>query len=145
MDDLTITLETSPDSKDVETLSKGLSRHSESRNFPYDQQPLAIFIRNQNGEIIGGLSGSTIWGWLHISLFWISEELRGKGYGKKLIGLAEAEALARGCRKAHLDTFSFQALGFYQKLGYEIFGELEDFPENAKRFYLKKDLSVPTG
>jgi ribosomal protein S18 acetylase RimI-like enzyme len=141
MADFTITLETSPDSADVEMLSKGLSEHSESKNFPYDHQPLAIFIRNQNSEIIGGLSGATAWGWLHISLFWLSEELRGKGYGKRLIGLAEAEALARGCKKAHLDTFSFQALGFYQKLGYEIFGELEDFPEKAKRFYLKKILA----
>jgi ribosomal protein S18 acetylase RimI-like enzyme len=141
MDDLTITPEISPDSTDVAILSKGLSKHSESKNFPYDQQPLAIFIRNQHGEIIGGLSGATAWGWLHISLFWLSEELRGKGYGKKLIGLAETEALERGCKKAHLDTFSFQALGFYQKLGYEIFGELDDYPENAKRFYLKKTLA----
>jgi ribosomal protein S18 acetylase RimI-like enzyme len=140
MPDLTITLETSPDSADVEMLSKGLGEHAESKNFHYDHQPLAFFIRNQNGEIIGGLSGATAWGWLHISLFWLSKELRGNGYGKKLIGLAETEALARGCKKVHLDTFSFQALGFYQKLGYEIFGELEDFPENAKRFYLKKTL-----
>jgi ribosomal protein S18 acetylase RimI-like enzyme len=140
MSDLTITLESSPHSRDVERLSDGLIEDSQSKGFPYDHQPLAIFIRNQNGEIIGGLSGATAWGWLHISLFWLSAELRGRGYGRQLIGLAETEALARGCKKAHLVTFSFQALGFYQKLGYELFAELEDFPENARRFYLKKTL-----
>jgi ribosomal protein S18 acetylase RimI-like enzyme len=140
MDELTITLESSPEDADIDILSAGLSAHSLSKAFPYDQQRLAIFIRNPQGEIVGGLSGATAWGWLHISLFWLAEELRGSGYGKALIGMAETEALARGCKHAHLDTFSFQALGFYQNLGYEVFAELEDYPENASRFYLKKTL-----
>jgi ribosomal protein S18 acetylase RimI-like enzyme len=140
MDELTITLESSPAGTDIEVLSAGLSEHSLSKAFPYDHQGLAIFIRNPRGEIVGGLAGATVWGWLHISLFWLAEELRGKGFGKELIGMAETEALARGCKHAHLDTFSFQALGFYQKLGYEVFAELEDYPQNARRFYLKKAL-----
>lgn len=140
MDQLTITLESSPESADIALLSAGLSAHSLSKAFPYDHQSLAFFIRNPQGEIVGGLSGATAWGWLHISLFWLAEELRGRGYGKELIAMAETEALARGCKHAHLDTFSFQALGFYQKLGYEVFAELEDYPETARRFYLKKSL-----
>jgi ribosomal protein S18 acetylase RimI-like enzyme len=140
LDDLTITLEASPEAADVAVLSEGLSQHSLSQAFPYHHQPLAIFIRNPQGEIVGGLSGAMVWGWLHISLFWLAAELRGKGLGRRLIEMAEAEALARGCRYAHLDTFSFQALGFYQKLGYEVFAELEDYPENARRYYLKKPL-----
>jgi GNAT superfamily N-acetyltransferase len=140
MNDLQITIEDSPKGSDVELISEGLSAHSLENNFPYDPKPLAIFIRNPQGQILGGLSGSTAWGWLHISLFWISEALRGKGYGKTLMEMAEQEALKRGCKKAHLDTFSFQALPFYQQIGYEIFGELANYPEGAKRFYLHKNL-----
>jgi GNAT superfamily N-acetyltransferase len=144
MTDIRITLEDSPAGSDIEVISNGLSEHSRSRDYPYDHKPLALFIRNQTGQILGGLSGATAWGWLHISLFWISQELRGKGYGKRLLALAEKEALARGCKRAHLDTFSFQALDFYQKSGYEVFAQLDDFPENANRFFLKKSLHPAT-
>lgn len=144
MADFTITLEPSPASADVEVIAKRLSEHANGKDYPYDHKPLAIFIRNQEGQIVGGLSGATVWGWLHISLFWISEELRGKGYGKTLMQLAEKEAVGRGCHQAHLDTFSFQALDFYLKSGYEIFAELDDFPEPAKRFFLKKSLDSAT-
>lgn len=140
MAELTITLESAPEPADVNLLSDGLSEHSQSKDFPYDRQALAIFLRDPQNRIVGGLAGATVWGWLHISLFWLSEELRGKGYGRRLIEMAETEALARGCRHAHLDTFSFQALEFYRKVGYEVFAELEDYPENARRFYLKKRL-----
>jgi GNAT superfamily N-acetyltransferase len=144
MTDFTITLEHSPASSDIEAIANGLSEHAESRDYPYDHKPLALFIRNQTGQILGGLSGATTWGWLHISLFWISQELRGKGYGKSLVAMAEKEALARGCKNAHLDTYSFQALEFYQKSGYEVFATLHDFPENASRFFLKKSLDSST-
>lgn len=142
MTDFQITIEASPDAADTEILSNGLSEHSYSKNFPYDHAPLAIFVRNTDQQIVGGLFGATAWGWLHVSRLWIREELRGKGYGKQLLEMAEREALARGCHHAHLDTFSFQALDFYRKLGYEVFGELPNYPEGAKRYYLKKTLTA---
>jgi GNAT superfamily N-acetyltransferase len=71
---------------------------------------------------------------------WIEESLRGQGYGKKLIAAAEREAIARRCHNALLDTFSFQALEFYQRCGYEVFGTLEHFPTPHKRFYMRKSL-----
>lgn len=37
-----------------------------------------------------------------------------------------------------LDTFSFQALDFYKKLGYEIFKELEYLPNRFAQYYLIK-------
>jgi hypothetical protein len=56
---------------------------------------------------------------------------------------AEAEAIRRGCRGAWLDTFSFQARGFYERPGYSIFGTIENFPPGHRRFFLKKDFASP--
>ena len=107
-----------------------------------DLQSLSIFLRNPNGNVIGGLLGETFWGWLYVEFMWIEESLRGQDYGKKLLATAEREAIARCCTHALLDTFSFQAFEFYQRCGYEVFGTLEDFPPPHKRFYMKKSLKV---
>jgi GNAT superfamily N-acetyltransferase len=88
---------------------------------------------------MAGLAGETYSGWLFIRYLWVSDLLRGKGIGRKLMADAEARALERGCRSAWVDTFSFQAPGFYPKLGYEVFGEL-DYPPRHKRFFLRKRL-----
>ena len=80
-------------------------------------------------------------GWLFIRYLWVSEALRGKGIGRKLMADAEARALERGCHSAWVDTFSFQAPGFYPKLGYTVFGEL-DYPPGHKRIFLQKRLGA---
>jgi ribosomal protein S18 acetylase RimI-like enzyme len=62
------------------------------------------------------------------------------GAGRRLMMEAEAEALRRGCCAAELDTFSFQARGFYERLGYSVFGALEDYAPGQSRFYMRKRL-----
>jgi GNAT superfamily N-acetyltransferase len=88
----------------------------------------------------GGLIGETYWNWLHIELLWLEEGLRGRGYGQRLVIMAEDEARRRGMKHAYLNTFSFQAPDFYERLGYQRFGTLEDFPPGHKRHYYRKDL-----
>lgn len=108
---------------------------------PADQHvPLNLYLRDEQGEIAGGLLGGTYWGWLVIEIFWIREDLRGQKYGSQLLQQAEAEAVRRGCKHAHLDTMSFQAPDFYRKHGYEVWGVLEDLPAGCQRIFLKKDL-----
>lgn len=70
----------------------------------------------------------------------MSEQLRGTGYGTQLIFSIEAEALRNGCKNVYLNSFSFQGVGFYKKLGYRVFGELEDFPEGHSVCCLRKSL-----
>jgi ribosomal protein S18 acetylase RimI-like enzyme len=91
-------------------------------------------------EVVGGVIGATHWGWLHIDLMWVKDELRGRGYGHRLLMAAEDEARQRGARDVYLDTFSFQAPGFYERYGYRVFGELEDFPPGHQRYFLTKRL-----
>jgi ribosomal protein S18 acetylase RimI-like enzyme len=86
------------------------------------------------------LWGATAWQWLFIRLLWLPETLRGTGLGRDLMQRAEAEASARGCGNVWLDTYSFQARGFYEKLGYTVFGTLEGYPPGHRRYFLQKRL-----
>lgn len=101
---------------------------------------LCFVLRGPDEEIVGGVIGATYWDWLYINLMWVKEELRGCGYGSQLLKLAEEKGFQRGARHAHLDTFSFQAPGFYEKHGYRVFGELADFPAGHRRFFMVKEL-----
>jgi GNAT superfamily N-acetyltransferase len=108
-----------------------------------DYQPLAIALRAPSGEIVGGVHGATMWQWLMIDGLWVAAELRGRGLGRRLVHAAEAAAVGRGCRGAWLGTFDFQARGFYERLGYAIFGELPGFPPGHTHFELRKEFTVP--
>lgn len=101
---------------------------------------LKIFLRDEQREIRGALLGAFYFGWFYVSVLWIDERHRGGGWGEALLRAAEAEAAARGSRGVWLDTFSFQAPGFYRKLGYEEFARLENFPEGHARLSFLKHL-----
>lgn len=109
----------------------------------YDGQNLAIkLVSAETQEVVGGLLGSTSYGYLHIDAVFVPVALRGTGIGRELVLVAEAEALGRGCIGAWLDTFSFQAPGFYEKLGYSLFAVLHDNPPGHTRHFFKKSLTT---
>jgi GNAT superfamily N-acetyltransferase len=108
---------------------------------PETYRPLAILLSPpESDEIVGGLYGVTAFSYLHVDLLFVPESMRGTGIGRKLMMQAEAEAVRRGCHAVSLDTFSFQARGFYERLGYSVFGTLDDCPLGHRRFYLTKRL-----
>ena len=98
-------------------------------------------IENENGEIIAGIL-SKMYGWncLYIDTLWIKEEYRKEKLGSRLLKEVEEIAKEKGCHLIHLDTFDFQAKDFYIKYGYEIFGVLDDCPEEHSRYYMKKSI-----
>ena len=107
-------------------------------------QPLDIFIRDADGAIAGGLAADTYWGWLAVEDLWIAPALRRHGFGRALLLAAEAEAIGRGCLRALLTTYSFQARGFYEKLGYRVVGQLDDYPPGQSYFWMRKDFARHT-
>jgi len=141
--DYTVTVEEIPDPGDVQFVRAQLTAFNRAQAADDQLQPLLILIRGAGGKIVAGLVGGTYWGWLYTEVLWVEEGLRGKGYGRSLLAAAEAEAVRRGCRYAHLDTMDFQALPFYQEQGYSIFAELEDIPAGTghRRYSLKKRLA----
>jgi len=128
---------------DLATVERGLTDHAlQSGIEPRNHTPLVIMLRHTNGATVGGLIGDTVWGWLQIKQLWIAQEFRRRGLGRELLLLAEGEAAKRGCHHAMLDTFDFQALSLYERLGYEVFGRLDDFPRGHSRFFLAKKLAA---
>ncbi|MBN3779733.1 GNAT family N-acetyltransferase [Burkholderia sp. Ac-20345] len=118
-----------------------LVRFNESQAGPNDFRALAVVVTDGDGAVVGGLWGSTAYGWLHVDLLVVPEAARGQGAGTRIMDLAEAEAVARGCHGAWLDTFDFQARPFYEKRGYVCFGELPDYPAGHTRIFLTKKLA----
>lgn len=95
----------------------------------------------KNGdEIIGGILSEVYWNILNIDVLWVKEEYRNKGYGTALLADVENAAKRMNCKISHLDTFDFQAKDLYEKLGYQVFGVLEDCPEGHSRYYMSKKL-----
>ncbi len=103
------------------------------------RQALTLTLR-RDGDFIGGLVGQTFMGWLSVDGLWVAAEHRGLGHATKLMTQAEDEARRRGATNSVLDTFSFQAPGFYRKLGYRDFARLDGFPAGHCRHYLTKSL-----
>jgi ribosomal protein S18 acetylase RimI-like enzyme len=99
---------------------------------------LAVVVRAPDQTIIGGVAGEMFWDWLHIETLWVHVDFRGRDLGTTLMRLAEDAARAQGITKVHLETISFQALDFYLKCGYQVFGTLEGKPPGNTWYYLKK-------
>lgn len=138
-----IELTASPSPEDSQVVRAGLEAYNNTMGVPSDWVPLAIFVRDPQGEIMGGLTGGTYWNWLYVAILWLNKEARRQGLGSQLLARAELEASHRGCRHSFLDTTSFQALPFYLKQGYQLYAQLDDFPPGQSRHFLKKEL-VPT-
>lgn len=128
------------DQPEWEIIGQGISAYNTQQAGDDQGQSLCFVLKSTNQEIVGGLIGATYWNWLYVDLMWLREEFRGQGYGHQLLTLAEAEARQRGAKHAYLDTFSFQAPEFYKQHGYEVFGELQDFPPGHQRYFLTKEL-----
>ena len=106
---------------------------------------LSIAIRDPDSSVpVGGLLGRTAGGWLGIELLFVPEALRGMGLATKLVAMAEEEAARRGCHSAWIDTLNPKACDLYRRLGYEIFGELKDYPVGGSRVFLQKKLGAVT-
>ena len=137
-----VTLEEDYDVEDVKVVLEGLRSFNQRHAGPSNRSRLAVFLRDPGGRVVGGLIGETAWRWLYVDAFWIDEAVRGKGYGREMLRTAEERARLRGCTHAYLDTFDFQALPFYRKEGYEVYGTLEGFPPGHRRYYLSKALTA---
>jgi GNAT superfamily N-acetyltransferase len=126
-------------------IAQGLAKSNRAHVGEPDMRSLVALADNgTDGLLIGGLWGRTSWEWLYIELLHVSEGSRGCGWGAKLLRAAEAEAIVRRCHSAWVDTYSFQARGFYERQGYAVFGVLDDYPTGHRRFFLRKLLTAVT-
>lgn len=120
---------------------KGLAAYNRSKIGEQRWKRLAVSIRDDDGEIVGGVCGE-IWGnVLFVALVWLDEAHRGCDHMSRAMDVLEAEATALGANLAYVDTLSFQARPFYEKRGYKLFGQIDGYFGGERRFWLTKPLA----
>ena len=105
-------------------------------------RPVQAYAIEEAGRLIGGCAGSTVdvWHWLTVDTMWVEPSRRGQGIGRELLAEVESQARERGCRWARLNTWEFQAPGFYERLGYVVYGREIDYPPGHINHLMRKDL-----
>jgi GNAT superfamily N-acetyltransferase len=135
-----VLITTEPTQEQATEIWKGLRDFNRSRAGDIGYTPLLLELRDDTGNLSGGLIAKIYYGWLFVEVLWVAENARGTGLGARLLREAEEQARARGCRHAWLDSFSFQAPGFYLRQGYVQFGELAEYPPGHTRQFFTKAL-----
>jgi uncharacterized protein (DUF924 family)/GNAT superfamily N-acetyltransferase len=123
-------------------VTESLASHNIAATGLASWYPVGFFLKSAHGEWLGGLLGNIWGGWLHVTHLWVASPARGHGNGTRLLQAAESYAIKRGCVAAALETQSFEARPFYEKLGYQVFATLEDCPPGHSKFFLRKELAA---
>ncbi|WNS44103.1 GNAT family N-acetyltransferase [Paenibacillus sp. MMS20-IR301] len=135
-----IELEHGQNAQQISRLLEEHSRRMDSSIPPYNREVISL-AAYEEGTYIGGITGDMVWNILSVHLLAVDPAYRGGGLGRTLLAELEARARQHGCKVSELTTMSWQAPHFYQKLGYEIFGEIKDCPnEGQSKYYLQKSL-----
>ena len=129
-------------SEDVATVNawprQALHAFNEIHLGPYTNTPIGVLAK-MGDQVIGGIYGGVLLGWLAVEQVFLDEQYRGQGLGRQMMNAIEAEAKRLGARRAFVDTASFQAEGFYAKCGYQVWGRFTDFAPGVDRIYMRKD------
>ncbi|MEK9524099.1 GNAT family N-acetyltransferase [Streptomyces venezuelae] len=127
-------------------LAKALEQGLDAFNFaatdttPEDQGELSVKAVDEDGALVGGLTGWTWSGLFGIDMLWVREESRKDGWGSRLLRAAEDEARRRGCDRATVSSFTFQAPDFYRRHGYVETGRVLGIPGGAEDVHFYKSL-----
>ena len=128
------------DSQKSQIIGDLIRSYNLSKREVAESEPLNLYVEDEHGEIMAGLVAETFGNWLEIEYLFVKDDLRGQGIGSQLLQRAESEAKKRNCRFAFVNTYQFQAPGFYQKQGYKEVFTLKDYPYTGQRQYYQKDL-----
>ena len=128
------------DSTKREELRNLLRTYNHSKREPSESQALDIYLEDEEGNLIAGLTGETFGNWLEIEYLYVQEDFRGQGIGSNILNRAEKEARERKCKYSFVNTYQFQAPDFYKKHGYEEVFALKEYPYTGERYYYTKEL-----
>lgn len=131
-----------PSEQDFEVLKAGLGAYNEGFTGPLYREKVSCFVKGEGDVTLGGIIGEIKWGWLYVEGLWLADDIRTKGLGSKLLNKLEAYARSKGVSNFRLETTSFQALAFYKKQGYDLFGQLPDMPPGFMSYFLKKQIEI---
>ncbi len=135
-----IEVDENPDLALRDSILKPLRAFNASQVGPISAERIAVLLRDpKSGEVVGGLWAHSVADWMFVDLLFVPEAWRSRGIGRSMMARAEEAARKRNCVGVWLHTGTFQAPGFYEKLGYSRFGEIADYPRgHATYFYCKR-------
>jgi GNAT superfamily N-acetyltransferase len=137
---MSLKLDDHPSADDLRQILDGVRAYNQAAIGNERPRAVACFLRDDEGRIMGGAQAD-LWGRsMHLAAMWVAEAQRGKGYGSALLRGVEDYSASHGCRLAYLETTNFQARPFYERLGYQVFGELVGIDDDCTLFFLRKDL-----
>lgn len=134
-----ITVSDTPEPEAERIIGDGLRDFNDGIVGYGDRRPLIVVVSDPaTGAILGGIQGRTSLGSLFVDHVFLPETMRGRDLGTRMMRAAEDEARHRGCKAGVLSTISFQAPGFYQRLGWRVFGEIPCDPPGSSRLFFTK-------
>lgn len=137
-----IKFENNPHADDIQILNDGIIKEHKIKMAMKPLDFFAYFIRDEQDQVVGGCAGDNMYGGLFIGQLWIKEPLRGKGYGTQLMALAEDLARKSQCRFITVNTFEWEALSLYKKLGFYVEFERRGYDKDSVFYFLRKDLET---
>lgn len=141
---MNIELTTTPSYEDLNLISAGIQTFNRgylADDVVYERDTkFAVFAKSDQGQVVGGIRATAFWNYCIIELLWLAEEARGEGTGRQLMAKAEAYAKQQGFEYIRTETLDFQGKPFYQKLGYQLYGEIVDCPKGHTTYCLVKVL-----
>jgi GNAT superfamily N-acetyltransferase len=140
MSELQLVYEPFPSEALERFVEDGVINHNFAATGISEYFPVGFFLKNERGEYLGGVTGYTWGSWLQVRFLWVATDSRRRGNATRLLDAAEDFAREHGCAWATLETHTFQALALYQKRGYVVFGQLDDYPPGHKKYFLRKAL-----
>lgn len=135
-----VAMETGPLAPSKKTIGDALDRFNIAQVGPYAHKQFVIGVRDAKGALRGGFLMEMAYETAFLKWAWVDEKLRRKSLGRTLMAVAEDESRKRGAKNLYLDTFSYQARPFYEKLGYKVFGTLAYGRKGVERYWLSKEL-----
>ncbi|MBY0272871.1 MAG: GNAT family N-acetyltransferase [Alphaproteobacteria bacterium] len=135
-----IIYEPNPAPEDIKILNNGLTDYARQQKEMDPIEPFAFFVKDKEVQVLDGCSGAIIYGCVHIGSLWVSESLRHKGIGTRLLEAAEQLAREKGCALATLNTMDWGALELYQNLGYKVDHSRSGYKNNSTFYFLMKEL-----
>ncbi len=126
--------------EDTKQLQQYLMSEIQSKFGPPERVSFAWVVRDSSQQLIGGVSGFAHWKWSYVTQLWVSPLEQGKGLGSKLIRQVEEWTRSHHYQGVYIDTFEKKVMHFYEKLGYQLMGQIPDFPQGHNRYFLYHQL-----
>jgi ribosomal protein S18 acetylase RimI-like enzyme len=144
IDERTFSISDAPTEEEMARVQNEVEQDKRTQTFgEYDQPGVEInlVLKDAQGQVQGGVIASTVFHVMHLEVLWVSEDLRGKGYGSQLVLGAEQIGFASGCRTSQTWTFSFQGTEFYPTIGYKRLGIYDGYPNGITEHVFMKRLA----